>query len=137
MTSKLFSDTFDLFNTHVIPAYRPKLQVSGRAKGGLAQMCLKNVDILKDRLLTNNWRIQAQVLKFPKSRLLWINTYLPTDPLTVQFDDSELLEVLHEVESTMDNAEFDDILWNGDLNRHPELAHGQSFMILYNHENFP
>ena len=126
MTSKFFSDNFDLFNTYVIPAYRPKLQVSGRAKGGLAQFSLKNVDIFKDRLVTKNWRIQAQVLKFPKSRLLWINTYLPTDPLTVQFDDSELLAVLNEVESTMENNEFDDILWNGDLNWHMSRASGFS-----------
>ena len=46
--------------------------------------------------------------------------------MTVQFDDIELLEVLHEVESTMDNAEFDDILWNGDLNWHMTRTSGFS-----------
>ena len=128
-TSKFFSDNFDQFNSYVIPAYRPKLQVSGRAKGGLAQLSMKKIDILKDRVVTKSWRIQAQILKFPNSRLLWINTYLPTDPLTVQFDDSELVEVLSEVETIMDSADFDDVLWNGDLNWHMARNSGFSTYI--------
>ena len=70
----------------------------------------------KDRVLTTNPRIQAQILNFDPSRLLWINSYLPNDPLTVEFDEEELLEVLTEIEQILDNTQFDDVLWCGDLN---------------------
>ena len=45
-----------------------------------------------------------------------MNTYLPTDPQTLLFDDGELEEVLKEVENVMDTTEFDDVVWAGDLN---------------------
>ena len=129
MTSKYFSDKFDQFNCYVIPAYRPKLQVTGRAKAGLAQLSLRNVDILKSRVVTKSWRIQAQILNLPHSRLLWINTYLPTDPQTVIFDDSELIDILTEIESIMESTDFDDVLWNGDLNWHMARNSGFSTMM--------
>ena len=50
------------------------------------------------------------------TRLLWINSYFPTDPQNVNFDDSELLEVLAEVERFMETTGYDDILLQGDLN---------------------
>ena len=57
-----------------------------------------------------------EVLNFPTSRILWINTYLPTDPQTLNFDESELIDVLNEVENIMDETHFNDVIWNGDLN---------------------
>ena len=122
-------DNFDQFNSYVIPAYRPKTQDSGRAKAGLAQLSLKTVDVKKDRVVTKNWRIQAQVLNFPTSRILWINTYLPTDLQTVDFDESELLDVLNEVENIMDISHFNDIIWNGDLNWDVKRRTGFSTMM--------
>ena len=115
-TSKYFSDKFDKHNSYVIPAYRPKCQDSGRAKAGLAQLSMKSVNVNKERIVTKNWRIQAQVLNFPTTRLLWINTYLPTDPHTADFDEGELLQVLSEIESIMDKTIFHDVVLNGDLN---------------------
>ena len=99
----------------MIPAYRPKGQDSGRAKAGLAQLSLKTANVKKTRIVTQNWRVQAQVLEFPTTRLLWINTYLPTDPLTIDFDESELLGLLSEIESISDKTLFNDVVWNGDL----------------------
>ena len=79
--------------------------------------------------MTQNWRIQAQVLEFPTARLLWINTYLPTDPLTIDFDESELLRVLSEVESILDKTLFNDVVWNGDLNWDMKRRSGFSLMM--------
>ena len=42
-----------------------------------------------------------------------MNTYFPTDPGGTNFDEEELL---WEIETVMDKVDFDDILWNGDLN---------------------
>ena len=68
-TSKYFVDKF---NSYVIPAFRPKTQDSGRAKAGLAQLSLTNIGVKKDRVGTKSWRIPAQVLNFPTSRILSI-----------------------------------------------------------------
>ena len=115
-TDKYFSEQFDKFDSFVIPGYRARGQDTGRPKAGLAQLSRKTIDIKKDRIVTKNFRLQAQILNFSNTRLLWLNAYMPTDPQNGTFDDSELLEVLAEVEYIMDNTIFDDILWQGDLN---------------------
>ena len=101
-------------------------QDSGRPKAGLAQLARKGLGIRKDRISTNSFRIQAQILNFPTSKILWINTYFPTDPHTVQFDDLELNEVLNEVTKIIDKSECTDIIWNGDLNWDPSRTTGFS-----------
>ena len=45
-----------------------------------------------------------------------MNTYFPTDPGGANFDENELIGLLMEIEDIMDRCEFDDVLWNGDLN---------------------
>ena len=125
-TDKYFRAKFDKYNSYVIPGYRPSGQDSGRPKAGLAQLSSKNIDIRKDRVKTTSFRIQAQVLNFPTSRILWINTYFPTDPQTIVFDDSELVEVLGELTRIIETTDYDDIVWNGDLNWHPSRNTGFS-----------
>jgi hypothetical protein len=121
---KFFCKKFPQYNSYVIPGYRPKDQDSGRPKAGLAQLNRKGLDISKDRISTSSYRIQAQVLKFPTSRVLWLNTYFPTDPQTVQFDDSELNLVLNEVTKIIEETKCSNIVWNGDLNWDPSRATG-------------
>ena len=98
------------------PAVRSENQDSGRPKGGIAQLSRKSLRVQVERIKTNNSRIQAQVLVFPTTRIIWINTYMPTDPQTQTFDDKELLDVLFEVEHILDSTLFDDCIWQGDLN---------------------
>ena len=114
-----FKDNFDNFDTFFTPAYHEKERDSGRAKGGLAQLSSTKYKVKTVRIPTKNFRLQAQILHFPNTVLLWINSYLPTDPLTMRFNDEELLEVLREVEDIMDRTEFDNVLWGGDLNWDP------------------
>ena len=114
--TSFFKEKFSHHNSYVIPASRNKDQDSGRPKGGLAQLSKKKLQVKIVRIPTKLFRVQAQVIHFPNTRLLWINTYMPTDPQTIQFNDEELNEVLREVEMVMDNAEFDDVVWAGDLN---------------------
>ena len=128
-TDKYFRSKFDQFSPYVIPGYRPSGQDSGRPKAGVAQLSRKCLDIRKDRVKTSNFRIQAQILNFSTSRLLWINSYLPTDPQTVEFDDTELLEVLHEVAKIIETESYTDIVWNGDLNWDPKRCSGFSSVV--------
>ena len=113
---KYFSDQFSSYNSYVIPGFRDFNQNKGRPKAGIAQLSKKCVAIRKDRVVTKTPRIQAQILNFDRSRLLWINSYLPNDPLTVEFNETELLVVLTEIEQILDSAHYDDVLWCGDLN---------------------
>ena len=113
---KFFRDQFDDYNSYVVPAHREQDQDSGRAKGGLATLSSKNLNVQSKRLQTKNYRLQAQTLHFPNTRILWINVYLPTDPQTKNYNAEELLLVLSEMENIMDAAEYDDCIVQGDLN---------------------
>ena len=126
MTDKYLRAKFDQFHPYVIPGYRLSGQDRGRPKAGLAQLSGKSLDIRKDRVKTNSYRLQVHVLNFPTSRLLWINVYLPTDPQTVVFDDSELLDVFHELSNIMEVSEYTNIVVNGDLDWDPSRGTGFS-----------
>ena len=63
--------------------------------------------------------MQAQILDLASSRVLWLNTYLPTDPQLQQYDDRELVEVLAEVRNILQTEQFDDVVWGSDLNWDP------------------
>ena len=72
-----FRKAFPSNDSFVTPGYREPFQDGGRAKGGLAQLCSKSLDIKKEKILTKHWRIQAQVLHMNLDKLLLPNR--PTD----------------------------------------------------------
>ena len=111
-----FKKQFSTCDSFVIPAYREPFQDSGRAKGGLSQLAAKNIDVVKERIKTKSWRLQAQILHIGELRVIWFNCYLPTDPQTINFDDSELVAVLTEIENILDNNHFDECILGGDFN---------------------
>ena len=115
-TDRYFKEQFSDYITYVVPAVRDENQETGRARGGIAQFSRKSIKIKTERIKTKNFRLQAQILVFPNTRLLWINSYLPNDPRTIAFNDNELLEVLQEVEMILDSSDFDDCIWQGDMN---------------------
>ena len=94
-----FKEQFNEYTSYVIPAYRDQCQDSGRPKGGLAQLTSKMLQVKSQRISTKNFRIQAHILQFPTTNLLWINSYLPTDPQSINYDDFELMEALTGVEN--------------------------------------
>ena len=101
---KFFKDQFVQYNSYVIPGYREAGQNRARCIAGIAQLSKSDVAVRKDRVMNGSKRIQAQVLNFPSSRLLWINAYLPNDPRTILFDETELLAVLGDIEAVLDNT---------------------------------
>ena len=103
----------------MIPGHRSTCQMTERAKAGLVQLSAKQYDVKSVRVRTTRYRVQAQVLDTPTSRILWLNTYLPTDPQLQRYDDGELQGVLMEVMNILQTAVFDDIVWGSDLNWDP------------------
>ena len=56
------------------------------------------------------------ILKAGNSRLLLINSYFPTDPLTIRFDDNELIETLEYIKKIFNDNQFSSVIWAGDIN---------------------
>ena len=100
---KYFSDKFPKYNSYVVPGFREVNQTRGRPMAGIAQLSKKCLAVRKDRVVTKNPRIQAQILNFERSRLLWINSYVPNNPLT-EFNETDLLSVLAEIENILDTT---------------------------------
>ena len=121
---KFFCKEFKEDNTYPLPAFRPLCQDSSRPKAGLAQLSKKSLNISKRRINTSSFRIQAQAVKFPSCEILWINTYFPTDPLTINFDHDELMAVLQEVEKVINDSSCKNVILNGDLNWDPKRNSG-------------
>ena len=116
-TDKYFRQKFPSYDSVTVPAHRAHGQESGRAKAGLGQLCKKNLALKSHRVASNNFRVQAQVLQLPTTTILWINSYLPTDPqLMRNYDDSELQGCLAEVDNIITNTQHDNIVWASDLN---------------------
>ena len=115
--NNFFRKEFCNFDSYVLPAYREEGRDTGRAQGGLAQLCSKALrGVKKEKVLTGSWRIQAEILHFGDFRLLWANVYFPCDPRIVNFDEAELLQVQNELRKVLDNGGYDGCLCAGDWN---------------------
>ena len=62
------------------------------------------------------WRIQAVLVNTSQSVLLVINSYLCTDNKTQSIDVTDLIETLDVISEILENNEFNDIIWTGDIN---------------------
>ena len=89
---------------------------SGRPKNGMfISVPLELRDITKD-VSPNHWRVQAIVITVQNKRILIINSYFPVDKRTINLDDNDALETLEAINSTIDDNEFDTLVWTGDIN---------------------
>ena len=78
-----------------IAAFKEQEIRRGRGKGGLSMIFPKCLDKYITRLpIKSSKRVQACLLALPGCRLIWLNSYFPTDPETPNFDDSDLRETL-------------------------------------------
>ena len=112
-----FRKSFPNSDSYVVAGERVTGQDSGRAKGGLAQLSAKSLSVRRERVITSNWRLQAQILHCAGGqKILWLNVYFPTDPRVQNYDEYELLEVLTEIEKLLNDYEYDDCCVGGDLN---------------------
>ena len=95
---------------------------------GLAQVISNRQKIKKkhQEKMKKSFRLQAQILHLKNVSLLWINVYFPTDPQTANFNDTDLLKLLHEIKNVMDSHEFDHVMLNGDINWDPSQQTGFS-----------
>ena len=114
--NNFFKKQFPKFDCTAVPAHREEFRDTGRGKGGLAQLFAKGSGVQRMSLPTPGWRLQAQILRFGGWRLLWVNSYFPTDPRILNFDESELLAVQAELEAVLEHGGYDGCLVSGDFN---------------------
>ena len=62
------------------------------------------------------WRVQAVTINCGNARILLINSYFPVDSRNLDFNDNELLETIASILSVIDNNDFSDLIWCGDIN---------------------
>ena len=115
-TKQWFRQQFRDYHTFVTQAYRLPGIDTGRGRGGLAQLSTREMSNQRKRVETKSPRLQAQILSFPKCKILWINCYFPCDPQLQHFDDSELVKVLNEIEDMVLSQNECEIVLSGDLN---------------------
>ena len=106
-----------------LPGYyaiiKPAIKTShdkGRPKGGLF---IAVPEIIKNEVKdvsSGFWRTQAITITINNSRILLINSYFPTDPGTVVFDENELFETIQSIRNVINESNFDHIYWLGDIN---------------------
>ena len=113
---KAFSDKFDMF---IVPAFKENKQVTkGRGKGGLATMWDKSLTKYVSLVKCSSFRLQATRFNFPRGSFLVLNTYFPCDPRKDNFNDEELLNLLAEMKTKMNDENCVSNLIVGDLNCH-------------------
>ena len=101
----IFTYQFPKYDTFVIPGFRKSGQDNGRPKAGLAQFSTKSLNIKKNRVKSNHFRVQGQVLNLSNSRLLLLNAYFPVDSGRIRdFNEEELTEVYRAIEDIIDNV---------------------------------
>ena len=111
---KLLPDNLCVYS---VAAFKEEDIRRGRGKGGLSMIWPKCLDKFITRIpLKSTKRVQACLINFPRTKILWLNSYFPTDPQTPNFDDSELRETLAAIKNVIENNEHDQILWQGDIN---------------------
>ena len=59
---KFFQDQFPRFNSYVIPGYRESGTINGRPKGGITMLSNSELKVRKSRIVSNSYRVQAQIL---------------------------------------------------------------------------
>ena len=101
---------------HVLFKPASKDGLDGRPTNGMfiaVPLCLK--EKMKNVVYKSN-RIQGVIIKDEHLNMLIINTYFPTDPRNDQFDETNLLLLLSEIEKSIEESGCTHVLWTGDIN---------------------
>ena len=118
-TNKIRKNYGDKHDMYIEAAYKPNSQVSrGRGKGGLVTMWKKPLTKYVSKVPCSNFRLQATKFTFPNSSILIINAYFPCDPQVEDFNDTDILTALSDIQLLIRQSNCSDILIAGDLNCH-------------------
>ena len=110
---------FNSYETFSIPAFKNNEVIhQGRPSGGLSLIYSRKIMKYVEHITApNSYRVQGIKIKLPQQTFVFINTYFPTDPRNENFDDSELIETLEDINFILDTCEHsDNLILLGDFN---------------------
>ena len=114
---KLKIDLGEKHDMFIVPAHKDPNQVSkGRGKGGLLTLWNKSLTKYVSKVDSANFRIQGTKFSFPDAHLLVINANFPCDPRINNFDETEILSLLANIRSLIDEANCPNVLIAADMN---------------------
>ena len=103
----------------IVPAMKDNNQVSrGRGKGGLATIWSKRMTKYVSLIKCSNHRLQVTKFNFPDSPIIIFNVYFPCVPRVANFNDSELINLLADINTSINSANCNNVLIVGDFNCH-------------------
>ena len=106
---------------YILPAVKSNSQISrGRGIGGLATLWKRSLTKYVSRVDCSSHRLLATKFSFPGGSVLVLNAYFPCDPQNVTFDDTELIELLVEIQLIIERSQCLHVVLAGDLNCHFE-----------------
>lgn len=101
---------------HVFFKAATKASLDGRPKNGMFIAVPEHLKEIAKDVSPPSDRLQSLTLKFDACTILLLNTYFPTDPQITEFDDTELQVLLAQIKDTIEDNDFDQLIWTGDMN---------------------
>ena len=101
---------------HIIVNPAEKKGLNGRPKGGMFIAIPEHLKENVTDVSPGHWRLQACILKLNMTNILIVNSYFPCDPKTRAFNDAELLEVFATIDKILEECDFNQVVWGGDIN---------------------
>ena len=109
------NQTLEKFHVVFNPAIK-NTHDKGRAKNGMFIAIPNSIKDCCQDVSPGHWRIQAVTITMNSSKLLIINSYFPTDPRTLRFEDRDLIEVFTVINNIIDKNDFANLVLTGDIN---------------------
>lgn len=103
-------------NHHILFKPATKKGLNGRPKNGMfiaVPECLK--ESVKE-VSSLSPRIQSALIEMQHCKIMLINTYFPQDPRCDDFDETDVTLTLSELRTLINNNDFDQLIWTGDIN---------------------
>lgn len=103
-------------NHHIFFKAAIKDSLEGRPKNGMFVAIPEHFKEIVTDVSPLSDRLQSLLIKFSSSNILLLNSYFPTDPKTCDFNDTELQLLLNQIKETINDNDFDQLIWTGDIN---------------------
>ena len=99
-TNKLVTELGANHDMFIVPAFKETVQISrGRGQRCLVTLWRKGLTKYTSRVPCSNFRILATKFAFPSNNFLVVNVYFPCDPRVENFDESEIVTLLADINS--------------------------------------
>ena len=93
-----------------------KKDLNGRPKNGMFIAIPSCLEESLEEISSPSPRVQSVLFNYHCNKTLLINTYFPQDPRCDNFHETDLLLTLSYIKNLINNQDFDQLIWTGDIN---------------------